>query len=81
MAQEPFGLRRIVTYGYNAKSEFEIEIEERVEDDAGKMTEGPFYEGPVKLTRAECQTILKHMQFGKTGDDKRVFESLDGKKV
>jgi len=66
-------MRRVVTYGYGADGEFGIHVSE---SRPGFVSE----ERWVYLTRAECQKIQKHMQFGKKGDE-RVMETVDGKEV
>lgn len=66
-------MRRTVYYGYNAAGEFHVRIYDESPGDESK-------EHFVALTRAECQKISKHMQFGKKGDE-RVIDTVNGKEV
>lgn len=66
-------MRRLVYYGYNSEGKFTINT---CESDPGFATE----EQTLTLTRAECQKILKQMQFGKKGDE-RVIETVDGREL
>lgn len=66
-------MRRVIQYGYTEKGEFEISV---VEESPGMHRE----ESRVYLTRAECQKISKHMQFGKKGEE-RVIETVNGEEV
>lgn len=53
-------MRRVLQYGYDKEGQFVIQARE---DDHGQ----PYLEQLVSLSRAECQKISKHMQFGKKG--------------
>jgi len=66
-------MRRIITHGYNDKGEFVITA---AEESPGFARE----EQTITLTRAECQKISKHMQFGKKGEE-RVIETVNGVEV
>lgn len=70
-------MRRLVYYGYNAEGDFEIKIKVQVPGCAGDHIEET---EPLHLTRAECQKISKHMQFGKKGEE-RVMEFVNGKEI
>lgn len=66
-------MRRVITHGYNEDGNFTIRVSE---SDPGFLTE----EQNITLTRAECQKISKHMQFGKKGDE-RAIDTVNGKEV
>lgn len=66
-------MRRAVYHGYGIDGEFYIRT---VEESPGEGAE----QKTVALSRAECQNISKHMQFGKKGEE-RVVETVDGKEV
>lgn len=64
-------MRRVVQHGYDKDGDFTISVSE---SDPGFLTE----EQNITLTRAECQKISKHMQFGKRGEE-RLMETVNGK--
>jgi hypothetical protein len=66
-------MRRIVHHGYDKDGNFTIRVSE---SDPGFLTE----EQNITLTRAECQKVSKHMQFGKKGEE-RVIDTVDGKEI
>jgi hypothetical protein len=68
-------MRRLVYYGYNADGDFEIKIKVEAPGCVGVHIEET---EPLQLSRAECQKISKHMQFGKKGEE-RVIERINGK--
>ena len=63
-------MRRLILHGYNADGSFEIKVSET------EMGSGPEVE-TITLTRAECQKVSKHMQYGKKGEQ-RVIETVNG---
>ncbi len=63
-------MRRLVYHGFADSGEFLIKV---VEESPGMARE----EAQIALTRAECQKISKHMQFGKKGEE-RVIETVNG---
>jgi hypothetical protein len=67
-------MKRVVQYGYDQGGRFVIQV---VEDDYRNQS---CSDQTISLTRAECQKILKHMQFGKKGEQ-RVVESVDGAEI
>lgn len=66
-------MRRLVLHGYDKDGNFVIRVSE---SNPGFLTE----EQTIALTRAECQKISKHMQFGKKGEQ-RVIETVNGEEV
>ena len=63
-------MRRLIYHGYNEQSEFLIKV---VEESPGLARD----EQQIVLTRMECNKILKHMLYGKKGEE-RVIETVNG---
>lgn len=66
-------MKRMVYYGYIKNGLFTINVHD---DEASEK----HFSGEVALTRAECQKIAKHMQFGKKGEE-RHMETVNGVEV
>lgn len=66
-------MRRVLQYGYDKEGQFVIQVRE---DNPGFA----YLEQSVDLTRAECQKISKHMQFGKKGEE-RMLETVNGVEI
>lgn len=66
-------MRRVVYYGYDKDGNFTIRVSESAPGTAAE-------EQNITLTRAECQKVSKHMQFGKKGEE-RVIDTVNGREI